>query len=297
MNNIDNSILINRAVVIGEILQQLTAVQLGPTDVFSEHPRDLRLAYEEGLCLSVVQIQDLTADKVRRYLRMLSLESGGEDYEFDEVPGDEDWVGELSNLPVDAYLFIGPPQTTLFCERALSPARAGFALAYEIGGYLSDLLSYRCLWPSPRSIQCASVWDAFDPTLAQHQLWFDLRALPRMMLPQASDWPASALDLAVHYATPNEILARELLAPWAEVAAIFTGGNRDRRGLVSLLMGRYGLPAAVAARYCNDLQTLLRSSGGERPVQCNEACLPSQMQSIHWGEDPPDDELDALQGL
>lgn len=291
MNNINNAILIRRAAAVADILRELVAVQFGATDLFTACPHDLRLAYEAGLCLSVVPIQDLSAVKAMRYMQMLGRDIDGGGYGDGAAFCDEDWVNEVSLTPIEAYLYVGPPQTTVFFERSLSPARANFALAYEVGGYMGDLLSYRCLWQSPRSVQCASLWDAFDPDLAQHQLWFDLRALPRVMMPQAADQPSSALDLAMPYPSPTEIIARELLAPWAEVAAIFTGGSVDRHGLVSLLMARYGLPAAVAARYYNDLQTILwaRNAYPNESVEPDEPCLPHQMQHIHWGEEPPDE--------
>jgi hypothetical protein len=63
-------------------------------------------------------------------------------------------------------------------------------------------------------------------------------------------------------------------------------------------MARFGLPAAVAARYYNDLQTILwsRNAYPNESAEPDEPCSPHQMQHIHWGEDPPDDEFDALPG-
>jgi hypothetical protein len=306
MDNIDNSLLVHRAVSVGAILQDLTAVQLGPTDWFSVRPRELRLVYEMALSLSLVQVKDLTPHKALRYLRMVGLGSACADSEYDEpvdtCPGNAEWLGASPHSPIEAFLYVGPPQSTLFYEKSLPPARASFALAYEVGGYLADLLSYGCMWLSPRSMQCYAVWEAFDSAPEQYQRWLELRALPRIVTPHASDRPASALDIAVPFATPTEIIARELLAPWSEVAAIFCAGNVDRHGLVSLLMEGYGLPAAVAARYHNDLRTLLRSRR-ECPGQSGPAGhlnspspphSPSQLQSLHWGEEPPEDELDFL---
>ncbi len=59
-----------------------------------------------------------------------------------------------------------------------------------------------------------------------------------------------------------DLIARELLAPWAEAAHIFRRNLalervERRRVIISELVENFGLPMKVAAYYCGDLELYL----------------------------------------
>jgi hypothetical protein len=210
------------------------------------YPRDVTALVQAGLGLDVVRIPALTADKVLHYLRVASGYDPGEEY---EAP-----YGHSAPGPVPTLLYIGPPQSLLFVESNLPASLANYSLAREIGYYIAAVFDVWDLWQTSLPTQVRSIADAVDWTLPDTglQLRGLLRHLPGCAPPDG--WAGRATRRAE---LQGDIIARELLSPWGQVAAIHGPGGMgaNRTDMVRLLVERYGLPALVAATYCDDLQS------------------------------------------
>jgi hypothetical protein len=236
---------LERAIEIAQAIGELESNWYGhPRPV--RYPRDVTAMALASLGLDVVRIPALTTDRVLHYLRVASGYDSGDEYETS--------CGVSGPAPVPTILYVGPPQSLLFLESNLPASLANYSLAREIGYYIAAVYDLWDLWQTSLPTQVSSIADAFDWALPDTglQLRGLLRHLPGCAPPDG--WASRATRRAE---LQGDIIARELLSPWGQVAAIHGPGGMgaNRTEMVRLLVERYGLPALVAATYCDDLQS------------------------------------------
>jgi hypothetical protein len=232
-----------RAAAVAETFWSLVSARLG--DAFDPHhfPRDLQTFVSEALELPVITRPALTLHSADHYLCLLQREP--------ETP-DHDEPDRL----LDGLLHVGPPCSLILLREGLSEPRRNYVLAHELGHFLADVFTIKSLWLQTLSEQAEAIDQAFSWQATD--AWLDLRALLKGL-------PARPVTITVrgkqlhadtsHREILADLVARELMAPWAVVAPLVE--PNDSTTAISLLHERFGLPRRIAAWYESDLRACL----------------------------------------
>lgn len=253
--------LLAQAMTVAQAIRTLVTEKIPHLRLFDTYPLNMVDITELGLEIPVVERPTLTVQDALHYLCAFRGDSDLEADAFAAIGSDRGLYG---------LLYVGPPTALIFLRQGLAPALVSYVLAHEIGHYLADVLLVKQRWLAafpdiPLAVHEAFTWSRLDPHLELRAL---LSGLPRRPPPILAR--GRATDPVV---TEREILAdliaRELLAPWARAAAVFhehltpaTGATQARSSGMLLLQNQFHLPQRVAEIYWEDLERALRPPPG-----------------------------------
>lgn len=183
----------------------------------------------------VVNLPDLTPQTASRYTGRLANRPAHTD----------------DDRPLYGLLHIGPPSNMIFLRTGLSQPAVRYILAHELGHFLADVYLIRRLWLETLPAQKAAILRLFS--WQQADAWLDLQAFVKGLpgRPQAILARNDAPQETVRREMLADLVARELLAPWEQLAAAFQQTSRDT--CLALLQREYGLPLRIAHLYYTDL--------------------------------------------
>jgi IrrE N-terminal-like domain len=234
-----------KAISAARTVADLVSAQPGGSALLDKYPRDMAAILQQGLEVPVVEMADLTVRTSADYLCILR----GDPTPLELQTRDRLLMG---------LFYAGPPCSVVFIQEGLAPQIRNYVLAHELGHFIVDVFLVRQLWlrslPEQRdAIQCAFAWHEMDDYLEMAALFRGLPSRPRAIIGRESHATTETADREIQ----ADLIARELLAPWGDVAAQFLPGKTNRRDMLALLHEHYGLPLKIAAYYCNDLQLYL----------------------------------------
>lgn len=221
------------------------SAQPGGSALLDTYPRYMATMLQQVLEVPVVDMADLTVRTSADYLCVLR---------DDPAPIELQTHDRL----LMGLFYAGPPCAIVFIQEGLAPQIRNYVLAHELGHFIADVFLVRQLWlrslPEQRgAIQHAFAWHEMDGYLELTALFRGLPSRPRAIMGRENHAATETTDREIQ----ADLIARELLAPWDEVAAQFLPGKANRRDMLALLHEHYGLPLKIAAYYCNDLQVYL----------------------------------------
>lgn len=204
------------------------------------YPRRLHRATARALELSVMFLPRLRLDAVREWLSRVGI----------PCPCDE------RDRPLRACLVARCGCGIVFIDGSDSEEEQRFSLAHELAHFL------RHYWaPRRKAIQrlgdpITEVFDGFRPPTSAEEIGALLAEVPigfHTHFLGRQDGSALSEAIAVIEAEADQ-LAFELLAPEAAVLESVAGcGDASQEGLIRMLQGVYGLPAAQASAYARSL--------------------------------------------
>lgn len=237
-----NTAQMRRAISGAKAIWDLALERTADGDLYDQFPRDLESPTVYGLEIPIVFLTNLSIRDAANYLCVL---------EGDVVEvGDEADTRSLYGL-----LHVGPPTNVIFVRASLPRQVMNYVLAHELGHFMADVFSLRQLWlatmpEQKEAIHQAFTWQNLD---AQLELAAVIKGLPSRPKTIAGRGKAMA-----HSTTEREIqadlIARELLAPWKTVSAVF---QPEPQKMIPLLRQQFGLPWRIAVQYFHDLQRCL----------------------------------------
>lgn len=234
-----------KAMSAARTVADLVSVQPGGSALLETYPRDMAAILQQGLEVPMVEMADLTVRTSADYLCILR----GDPTPIELQTRDRLLMG---------LFYAGPPCALIFIQEGLAAQIRNYVLAHELGHFVADVFLVRQLWlrslPEQReAIHRVFAWHEMDGYLEIAALFRGLPTRPHAIMGRESRATTETADREIQ----ADLIARELLAPWDEVAAQFLPGKANRRDMLALLHEHYGLPLKIAAYYCNDLQLYL----------------------------------------
>jgi hypothetical protein len=233
-----NSVYMQRVLSISDALLSILNEEIKLSAL--RFPRDIERIIVCGLEIPVVRKPNLTLHSSSQYLCALR----GGTYAPNE---------RLTDRPLYGLLHVGPPCSIIFIREDLPPHIRNYVLAHELGHFLADVFFVQQLWmktlpEQKESIQRAFTWNSYDADLDLRGILKGLPRRPRPIVGRGQYLAPETTDREIH----ADLFAREIIAPWDEVAPIFRPNQRGE--FISLLRQNFGLPLKIGAYYYDDLQ-------------------------------------------
>ncbi len=239
---------IRGAIAVAGILDGLLDSEPEALAAHGHFPRDIALIATLGLALPILRRPALRLRCALDYLRLLGASVTAEEL-------------ALPDRGLYGLLHIGPPMNVILLDEALSDLAAAWVIAHELAHFLNDVCRIRAVWEGrladrAEAVRRAFAWHEQDDRLGLHAALAGLPARPATALARAG----TRLGEIGQRENDADLIARELLAPWAQAAPLVTdlaATGLIRHGtlepLADELRGRFGLPRAIAQHYAWDL--------------------------------------------
>ena len=206
-------------------------------------PRDIERLILYGLEVPVVRKRNLTLHIATQYLCALR----GESPKVSSNIADRELYG---------LLHVGPPCNIIFIREDLPDHIRNYVLAHELGHFLADVFLIQQLWLKTLPEQKGTIerifsWQEDDVFLEFCGLIKGLPSRPKAIIGRGNALAPETTEREIQ----ADLVARELLAPWNTVSALFQ--PHKYREFIMLLREQFGLPPKIAAYYYLDLERFL----------------------------------------
>src|SRR5437016_5321436 len=230
-----HSVHMQRVIAITDALYSFLSDKLNVFDL--KFPRDIERLILYGLEVPVIRKLNLTLHIAAQYLCILRGES-------------PKGRGDIANRELYGLLHVGPPCNIIFIREDLPDHIRNYVLAHELGHFLADVFLIQQLWlktlpEQEETIERVFSWQEYDAFLEFCGVIKGLPNRPKAIVGRGYALAPETTEREIQ----ADLIARELLAPWDTVSALFQPNKH--REFITLLREQFGLPLKIAAYYYN----------------------------------------------
>lgn len=228
---------------IARQIEDIMSQEPGGAQLLKHFPRDVAALASHGLDIPIIRQPHLTVQNAREFLCILR--------------GDPPATGtDILDRPLYGLLHIGPPSNLILISEELSTPFANYVMAHEISHFFADVFFVQQRWSQSLPGKTREVRRLFS--WQQRDGWLELQALIRGLPPRPTQIMARGGGQLLETAALErqaDLIAREFLAPWYQVAPLFI--QYGTKGIAELLREHFGLPTWVTRGYQNTLDMTL----------------------------------------